>query len=236
MQRVRAQLAKMPTGQLVGYADFVSTPSEFMAVAAALSRLSRVGEVVRFSKGRYYRPAVSRFGPVLPSEANVTKTLGAAPGQPSAYPTGLAVYNALGLTTQVPATLTVATTRPRRQLPRRLRAVVRPAPERLSDVPLLQWLEVLRDIRRIPDTTPDQVLVRIEQQLANWDEVTRQRFIELALNQGPPRARALLGALLEHGSDKTGVEKLRTSLNPLTVYRLSISAKALPNRTAWNIR
>lgn len=235
-QRIRAKLDQLPPGQPVSYADFVREPSEFGAVAAALSRLSRAGELVRLAKGRYYRPAQSRFGPVPPTEAAVVSAVGAAPGEPAAYPTGLAVYNALGLTTQVPATLTVATTRPRRRLPARLRAVVRPAPEQASDVPLLQWLDVLRDVRRIPDTTPARVVARITEELRRLPAAARRRLTILACRQAPPRARALLGALLENLPDATGAAKLRATLNPLTTYRLGLSTEALPNRTTWNIQ
>ena len=235
-QRIRAKLDQLPPGQPVGYADFVRDPAEFGAVAAALSRLSKSGELTRLAKGRYYRPARGRFGPVTPTQAAVVAAVGAAPGQPPAYATGLAVYNALGLTTQVPATLTLATTRPRRRLPARLRAVVRPAPEAPSDVPLLQWLEVLRDVRRIPDTTPARVVARVSDYLRQLPAAARRRLAVLAARQAPPRVRALLGALLDTLPDVGGAAQLRATLNPLTTYRLGLSAAALPNRAAWNIR
>jgi hypothetical protein len=50
-QRIRAKLDQLPPGQPVGYADFVREPSEFGAVAAALSRLSKSGELTRLAKG-----------------------------------------------------------------------------------------------------------------------------------------------------------------------------------------
>ena len=235
-QRIRAKLDQLPPGEPVGYADFVREPAEFGAVAAALSRLSKSGELTRLAKGRYYRPARGRFGPLVPTQAAVVAAVGAAPGQPPAYPTGLAVYNALGLTTQVPATLTLATTRPRRRLPARLRAVVRPAPEAPSDVPLLQWLDVLRDVRRIPDTTPARVVARVGGYLRQLPAAARRRLTVLAARQAPPRVRALLGALLETLPDAAGAARLRATLNPLTRYRLGLSAAALPNCAAWNIR
>ena len=235
-QRIRAKLDQLPPGQPVGYADFVREPAEFGAVAAALSRLSKSGELTRLAKGRYYRPVSGRFGPLQPTQAAIVAAVGAAPGQPLAYPTGLAVYNALGLTTQVPATLTLATTRPRRRLPARLRAVVRPAPEQASDVPLLQWLEVLRDVHRIPDTTPDRVVARVVDYVRQLPTPARRRLTTLAARQAPPRARALLGAVLETMPEAVEAARLRATLNPLTHYRLGLSAAALPNLAAWNIR
>lgn len=83
----------------------------------------------------------SRFGTVPPSNQAVLAAVGATTGQLIPYATGVSVYNRLGLTTQMPAVVTLASTR-QRNLPRRLRTVVRPALEQVSDVPLLQWLEV----------------------------------------------------------------------------------------------
>lgn len=51
MQRVRQQVLAVEPGTLLTYADLVSEPSQFGAVAAALSRLSRKGLVVRYAKG-----------------------------------------------------------------------------------------------------------------------------------------------------------------------------------------
>jgi len=236
MQRVKAQLDQVPPGSLVGYADLVQDPAQFAAVAAALSRLSKAGDITRFAKGQYYRPLVSRFGTVPPSDQAVLAAVGATTGQLVPYATGVSVYNRLGLTTQVPAAVTLAATRRRRDLPRRLRTVVRPALEQASDVPLLQWLEVLRDVRRIPDTSPDRVVTRVAKELRRLPPAARRRLTELARQQAPPRARALLGALLENLPDKQGAAALRQTLNALTTYRLGVSPQVLPNRAAWHIR
>lgn len=236
MQRVRAHLDQVPPGSLVSYADFIQEPSQFAAVAAALSRLSKAGEITRFAKGQYYRPHLSRFGTAPPSDQDVLAAVGATTGQLVPYATGISVYNRLGLTTQVPAVVTLAATRRRRNLPRRLRTVVRPALEQASDVPLLQWLEVLRDVRRIPDTSPDRVVTRVARELRQLPAAARRRLTELARQQAPPRARALLGALLENLPDKKGAATLRQTLNMLTTYRLGVGPQVLPNRAAWHIQ
>lgn len=161
MQRIRQQIEAFPMGELLTYANLVTEPAEFGAVAAALSRLSRQGVLKRYAKGQYYRPQTSRFGTLQPSEAIVLRSLTLSGGEAMAYPVGVSLYNQFGLTTQVPAKTVVAIPRLRRHRSPRLSFVVRPAPERASDVPLLQWLEGLRDLRRIPDARPDQVLTRV---------------------------------------------------------------------------
>jgi hypothetical protein len=236
MQRVRQQVQAFEPGELLTYADLATDPSCFGAVAAALSRLSRQGVLKRYAKGQYYRPQTSRFGTLQPSEGSVVRQLTKPAGTLAAYPAGVSLYNQLGLTTQVSAELVVTTPKQRRARPRRVAFVVRPAPERASDVPLLQWLEVLRDLRRIPDTSPDKVLARVQREVKRLSAAARRRLTELAARQAPPRARALLGALLELQADKKGAAELRATLNSLTAYRLGLSAAALPNRAAWNIQ
>lgn len=236
MQRVRQQVLAAEPGRLLTYADLVTEPTEFGAVAAALSRLSREGLLVRYAKGQYYRPQSSRFGPLPLSEGAILSTLITKGGAVSAYLTGTALYNQLGLTTQVPVTIKVTTPKPRRIRPKRVAFVLRPAPERASDVPLLQWLEVMRDLRRIPDARPDKVLAQVQRFVKSLASTERYRLIELAGCQAPPRVRAVLGALLELQGDDIGATSLRATLNPLSTFRLGLSAAALPNAPQWRIR
>jgi hypothetical protein len=74
-QRIRAELNQLPAGQPVGYADFVHEPAEFGAVAAALSRLSKRGELKRLAKGVYYQPMTEHLGTMLPMQAVVVAGL-----------------------------------------------------------------------------------------------------------------------------------------------------------------
>jgi hypothetical protein len=192
--------------------------------------------VVRYARGQYYRAQTSRFGPLPPSEGAVLRTLTTEAGIVSAYPVGAAFYNRLGLTTQVPATIKVTTPKPRRTWLKWVAFVARPVPEQASDVPLLQWLEVLRDLRRIPDARPENVLTWVQRHTKSLATAERRRLVELASRQAPPRARAVLGALLELQGDKQGAATLRATLNPLTTYRIGLSTAALPNASRWNIR
>ena len=236
MERVRQQVLAVEPGKLLAYDDLVTKSSEFGAVAAALSRLSREGLLVRYAKGQYYRPQSSRFGPLPLSEGAILHTLTTEDGVVSAYLTGAALYNQLGLTTQVPVTIKVTTPKPRRTRPKRVAFVVRPAPECASDVPLLHWLEVLRDLRRIPDARPNDVLARVQRVVKSLALTERRRLVELAGRQAPPRVRAVLGALLELQGDKSGAASLRATLNSLTIFRLGLSTAVLPNASHWHIR
>lgn len=82
-RRIRAKLDQLPASQPVGYTDFMHEPAEFGAVAAALSRLSKRGELKRLVKGVYYRPMTGHFGSVPPMEAVVVAAVGTTSGCPA---------------------------------------------------------------------------------------------------------------------------------------------------------
>ena len=78
----------------------------FPAVAQALSRLARQGQLRRLGKGLYYRPRETTFGPSLPNPA----VLRALPlRQRAVFPVGVAAANMLGFTTQNPTRIELAT-------------------------------------------------------------------------------------------------------------------------------
>jgi len=84
--------------------DFADFP--FQAVAQALSRLVRLGELQRLGKGLYFRPRQTAFGPSLPNPATVR----ALPlHQRAVFPSGIAAASLLGFTTQHSARIELAT-------------------------------------------------------------------------------------------------------------------------------
>lgn len=93
--------------------DFRDQP--FTAVAQALSRMVRGGQLQRLSKGTYYRPRQSNFGPTLP---NPTTVRSLAARNNTLFPAGTAAANLLGFTTQSARESEIAT--PSASLPRKL--------------------------------------------------------------------------------------------------------------------
>src|ERR1700722_10339278 len=70
----------------------------FVAVAQALSRLSRAGLVQRLSRGVYYRPRSTRFGPSIPNPATLQQI---ASKRRPVFCAGASAASLLGFTTQV---------------------------------------------------------------------------------------------------------------------------------------
>lgn len=100
-QLVRDRVANTPERGFLAVADMV-WPRH--AVECELSRLVGRGEVVRVRKGLYWKGPMTRLGMPLPGSMEV----GLAVGGVGAGPAGLSAAHFLGLTTQVPATETIA--------------------------------------------------------------------------------------------------------------------------------
>lgn len=75
--------------------DFPDLP--FMAVAQALSRLTREGLLQRLSKGVYYRSRPTAFGASRPNPAAIQKLVS---HRKKVYPSGITAANLLGFSTQ----------------------------------------------------------------------------------------------------------------------------------------
>lgn len=235
---MRKRIEKGGVDRLWSYPDFRGLPT--LAVAAALSRLSKGPDSLlrRVRKGVYYVPKKTRFGETKPELDAVMAHLLRHRGIAYA-PTGTAAYNGLGLTTQVSPKITYRVNRPVRSVnPGRKffnykSVTLQPSyeVEGLASSELVA-LDALKDLNRIPDTTPTDTIHRIID-LIRSGELSLSRLARLARNESP-RVRALVGAIGSHiGAGKT-VAGLKRSLNPLTNFDLNLRA-VLPNAADWHI-
>ncbi|MEF8811489.1 MAG: hypothetical protein V5A47_11235, partial [Bacteroidales bacterium] len=154
------------------------------------------------------------------------------------YETGLNVYNKLGLTSQVPNSITLATKiqkPPKTAWGINIQYTKKDFEINRYDSYLLQLLDALKDCKYIPDNTPDGVIRVIRSKIK---ELSRQkiRHLILASYNYPPFVRAILGAIIE--LDFLGKESavLKESLNPLTKYAIPIKSLTLPNKAKWGIK
>ena len=230
---IRRRIEHGPPGRLSTFDDFRSFPP--MAVAAALSRLAKKGAIRRLSKGVYCRPKESRFGTILPEGPSVVAAVLKRRGI-GWKASGLPAYNALGLTTQVSPITVLDVDRPVSpstglNLGVRFRVVreVRRIGEKERVV-----LDALRDIKSIPDTSPNIVLSRIVS-LFRSGEVSFADSLHAALKE-PPRVRALMGCIGSTlGKRPNFLKPLRDSLNSMTTFKLGIG-DSLPAARDWGVR
>jgi hypothetical protein len=194
------------------YSDFDGLPPA--AVATALSRMARQGELQRVGKGVYYRSAPTSLGMSVPATSGAVAATLTAP----LHPAGLSAANVLGLTTQNPRRPEYATPAP--GPPTALKGAVvhtgRPSQRAGLSAEDGAILEILRERARSSDLSPAETVQRLQQRLADEDRFRRLAGVAMA---EPPRVRAMLGALgQELDMPQPLLDRLRKSLNPLSRY------------------
>lgn len=234
---ISKKVENMPAGSVFDYAQLEIASEKFVTAAQSLSRLTKKGVITRLARGKYYKPQQSKFGNSRPRESAVINALTIRQNKRIGYLTGLSVYNQLGLTSQVSNTLVIATANPLQ--PKniegyKVKYVRRNTSFLDEDIPLLQLLDALRDIKTIPDSKPDDSLKILKDRIADLSKVKKERLVVLALSFNPG-TRSLLGAMMEQYFPDISVSKLKQSINRLSLFELGISIEILPNKRSWNI-
>tara|TARA_R110001592_G_scaffold162584_3_gene396141 strand:- start:18977 stop:19717 length:741 start_codon:yes stop_codon:yes gene_type:complete len=230
-------LQRMPKGYVFTYEDFMQGVGKKEAVIKALNRLVAAGKLNKLSKGKYYKPKETPFGELEPGEQQIVKDYLEKDGKIIGYLTGYSIYNRLGLSTQVSPIIQIG------------RASERPATERgkykvvfvkqkntitKSNIPLLQLLDAIKNIKKIPDAPLKQSLKRFAAIVKELSPESVQGLMRLALKY-PPSTRALLGAIVNQVMPEMDTDILQQSLNPITRYKIGLDEKVLDNLNKWNI-
>lgn len=113
-EQIETLSEKLPEGTVLSADAFVALGKR-AAVDQALSRLAKIGVLMRIQRGRYVRPVRTRFGTRAPAPEAVIEGLAAESGE-TIVPNGAVAANALGLTTQVPVRSVFLTSGRTRQL------------------------------------------------------------------------------------------------------------------------
>ena len=227
---------RFPKGFVFTYADFNSEVSQNQALIKALNRMVISGKIAKLSKGKYYKPETTPFGDLLPNQKQVVKDLLEEKGKINGYLTGYSIYNQLGLTTQVSNTIQIGKNeiRPSFKRDRYTIDFIKQKNNITKDnIPLLQILDAIRYIKKIPDTTITNSCIRFIAILRQLKEKDLLLIMRLA-NKYPPATRALLGAMLDE-LKSTKTETLFNTLNPITKYKLAGAFSVLSTAEKWNI-
>jgi len=212
--------------------DFNDQP--FMAVAQALSRLTKTGDLERLSKGVYYKSRETPFGKSLPNPAAIRKL---ASRHNSMFPAGLTAASLLGFSTQTPKKSELSTSA--FSLPRKLvgpDAIVHTRrPEawvHLSEIEA-SILDFLRAGGKTSELSPQETWKRM---LALLSEPSRYERLVHVADTEPPRVRALLGAFGDCLEKDTRLLKhLHGSLNPLSRFDFGMFSE-LPKARTWQAK
>lgn len=237
-QAIEKSVESIPAGKIFSYRELPSYAKSPGAVMKAVSRLVEEKRLERFSKGKFYVPKKGLLGSRKPSDSELLRSMLYKDGRLRGYVTGLSLFNQLGLTTQVPRTVTLAINGGRQEKEFgtiKIKTQVTRVPIEERDVPLLQYLDALKEIKTIPDSNINLSLKILRKKISELSAQDQAQLVSLAEKYYSPQVRALVGLLFS--SLKLSVsESLALSLNPTTTYKLNLNTNDWPMAGEWNIR
>jgi len=237
-QTIKNSVEAMPAGQIFGYQELPNYTKSPSAVIKAIGRMVSEKRLERFSKGRFYVPKKGLLGLRKPSDAELIRSVLYKDGAVCGYVTGLSLYNQLGLTTQMPRTITVACNGGRQEKEFgtiRIKKIITRIPIKEKNVKLFQYLDVLKDIKKIPDSDINLSLKIMCRYISKLPIGDQGRLVELAQDFYSPQTRALVG-LVFVSLGLSVPSNLALSLNPTTLYKLKLDQSSWPRAREWNIR
>lgn len=234
---VKDKIRKLPKGYVFTYDDFVNEVNGKEAVIKSLNRLVESGQIGKLAKGKFYKPEQSPFGQLLPGERQVVKDLLEKNGKIIGYLTGYNVYNRLGLTTQVGSVIQIGSANVRPAIQRGNNKIVFVRQKNnltKGNIPLLQLLDAIKSIKKIPDAPVANSCKRFVAIIKKLSPESAVLMMRLSMKY-PPSTRALVGSFVNLAQSKIDTNKLFKSLNPITIYKVGVTADVLPNANQWNI-
>ena len=231
------RINRFKTGYVFTYNDFDIPVNKTEALKKTLSRLVTSGKIIRLSKGQFYKPEITEFGILRPPEYQVVKDLLEADNKIIGYLTGVSIYNKLGLTTQVSNTIQIGTNIDRKSKKRgkyNIRFIRQKNTIYKDNIYLLQILDSIRFIKRIPDSDVTSTYIRIRALVKKLSENEKGMIAKLALKYNPG-TRALTGSILDQITELDITDKLLDSLNPVSVFSYNIIGNTTLDKEKWRI-
>lgn len=237
-QFISEKIKKMPVGLVFTQSSFELDKAKREAVIKALNRLVEAGEIEKLAKGKFYKPEVTVFGKLKPSSDEILKDLIEEKGCAKGYLTGYSIFNKLGLTTQVSNAIQIGRNDFRPPLSRDFYSITFVKQKNkitAASIPLLQILDSIRFIKKVPDASLSSCCYRLLDILSNLSSQEQSALVQLAF-QYNPATRALVGAMFDQLNKEELTFSLLKTLNPITTYKFEGLQKALITTNKWNIK
>ena len=237
-QAVKRRIRSMPKGKIFVYLDLPNYTQSPSAVSKIVSRMVAEKKLERLSKGKFYLPQKGLLGMKKPSEQEVLRSLLYKKNRLFAYITGPSLYHQLGLTTQIPQTITIACNGGRQKkvcLTMRVNFISTRIPIEENKIKLMQYLDALKDIKKIPDSDINVSLKKLRRYISLLSSSEQKCLVQLATTYYTAQVRALTCMLLS-SLDRLVPSDLAQSLNPMTTYSLGLNQAVWPMAKKWNIQ
>ena len=106
--KILKQIRSIAEDTTFGYEQLNIGKAEYVTAAKALERLIKKGVIKKVSKGTFYKPKMTVFGELKPSDKEILRPYLFQGNKRIAYITGTYLYNQLGLTTQMAFRIKIA--------------------------------------------------------------------------------------------------------------------------------
>lgn len=219
--------------KLFTYNDIPS--SNKTSVVIELSRLFKKGIIKKVSKGKFYKPKIKVFGEIGPNTNDKIKSY-LKSNETISYETGVNSFRNLGLTTQVSNETVIATSKAYRKVKidnLNLKFIPKRVDANADEIYLVQILDAIKDINKIPATTPNEVVKYLKEIIKKESFENQNKLTKFALKY-TPRTRAILGAIFKEIDNKICAYELKSTLNPMTNYKLKIDNDIIKDKKYWN--
>ena len=229
----REYISTIEDGKLFTYDDIPCQNKTSAAIE--LSRLFKKGIIKKVSKGKFYKPKKRVFGEVGPTSSEKVKSYIKSINDRS-YETGSNSFRRLGLTTQISNEITIATNKPYRKIKIdniNLKFIPKIVDVKDDEVFLVQILDAIKDIKKIPATTPSEVIKFLKEIIKKESIENQNKLTKFALKY-TPRTRAILGAIFKEIGNKNNAYELKSTLNPMTNYKIKIEDDVIKDKKYWN--
>ena len=237
-KKIEEKINSIEKGDIFTYKNLAIKKEEYSATSKTIERLIKKEVIKRISTGVFYKPKHTVFGELKPDEEKIIMPYLFENGKRIAYITGLLLYNTMGLTTQIPKEISIASRKKRIYISKgniKGNAVKSYLEVTDENYKYLEFLDALKDFKQIPDLDKKSAIEILTSVLKNFNKKQTEELLRIALSY-PPRVRAFLGALLEYVGKKINLNNLDESLNPLSEYKLGITKGILPTVEKWNIK
>jgi len=237
-QEVQDKISKFENGEIFSYSDFNISNEKFLALSKSLSLLYKRGILRKISKGLYYKPEQSIFGELSPTETDILENFLKKSKKNIGYISGTNIYRNMGLTTQLSREFVIMNDT--RQGMTEIQNIVikfvkSPVLEPITNIKILQFLDAITDIKKIPACTPTEAIPIFISKIKKMSNEERQELVKFA-KYYKPQTRALVGAFIELVGEKNLSLILKKTLNQLTFFKIYISKDVLINKNNWNIQ
>ena len=160
-KKIEEKIDNIESGKTFTYKDLDIKKGEYYAAAKSIERLIKKEIIKRISTGVFYKPKLTVFGELKPDEGKIITPYLFKNGKRIAYITGLLLYNKMGLTTQIPKEISIASNKKRIYISRgniKAKAVRSYFEVTDENYKLLELLDALKDFKKIPDINKKSVI------------------------------------------------------------------------------